>query len=93
MLKLRLWLDDVRPAPILDSWMVAKNYQEAITLIDKYTFFLCSLDHDLGEEKDGADVLQYMIDNDKVPELVLIHSKNPVGVAEMNRMLNRYWDK
>lgn len=40
-----LWVDDLRSAP--EGWDWAKNYNEAISLIDQHNYHTISLDHDL----------------------------------------------
>ena len=85
---MKLWVDDIRIAPA--GWSRACNYDEAIALITSNKIEAVSLDHDLGEEKDGADILQFMCQNDKVPDIVLFHTANPVGRAEMESMLEAY---
>jgi hypothetical protein len=49
--KVRIYLDDVR-IPTQDEWLVAKNYEEFVKLIETYkleNIELISLDHDLGD--------------------------------------------
>ncbi len=50
--KIRLYLDDVR-TPIDSDWIVARNYQELVEIVNKYgleSFDVISLDHDLGDQ-------------------------------------------
>lgn len=42
---MKVWLDDVRPAP--DGWVLAKNYNEAITLLESGRVIEIDLDYDL----------------------------------------------
>lgn len=42
-----LWLDDERPCLYVGNWKVAKNYDEAVMIMQKYTVRHASLDHDL----------------------------------------------
>jgi hypothetical protein len=99
---MKIWLDDLRPAP--DGFIWIKSYVEAMFFLsiritqhfllgDPIDIDEISLDHDLGGEHDGADVLQYLIDNDCVPEITVFHTQNPVGRAEMERMLQRYYER
>lgn len=49
--KVRIYLDDVR-IPTQDEWLVAKNYEEFVKLIETHKLVnieLISLDHDLGD--------------------------------------------
>jgi len=49
---LRLWVDDVRPAP--GDWLWVKSYDEAIAAMTCTVITEISLDHDLGMEVTGA---------------------------------------
>lgn len=44
---IKLWLDDVRPAPD-DSWVWVKTVKEAQQVFEMFNVVECSLDHDLG---------------------------------------------
>jgi hypothetical protein len=69
-MKMKLYIDDLRPCP--KGYVLARNYQEAIDLLEVYTFEEISFDHDLGDslslirektgyalipEKTGYDIL------------------------------------
>ena len=43
---MKLWLDDIRPAP--EGWTWAKNIKQAINLLQRNKVEEASLDHDLG---------------------------------------------
>jgi len=45
-----LWLDDERPCSYQGNWRVAKNYDEAVMIMQNYTVRHASLDHDLAPE-------------------------------------------
>ena len=49
-----------------------------------------SLDHDLGEEKTGYDVVKFMAEENIWPSVVKVHSMNPVGRDNMLSVINRY---
>lgn len=96
--KIRLWLDDVRRAPV--GWFWARNFQQACDLLNTYTVTECSLDHDLAPEhyqqstahtsteKTGWDLVCWMQQNQVWPELApTVHSLNPVGAERMARLL------
>ena len=99
---MKLWIDDVRPAPEGYVWCKSVNnakwwiwcneqnvseqvpYHEPIELID--------CDHDLGDyAADGGDGVKFL---DWLEETgrnypIRIHSANPVGVANMRRIIER----
>lgn len=99
MIIIKLWLDDVRPAPEGYIWALsvttAKNdilrYErmgEPIELID--------LDYDSGDyEKDGGPyikLMDWLLETNRMYPLAF-HSQNSVGLAAMKRMYRRYWLK
>lgn len=89
---MKLWIDDVRPAPEGYIWcksvIVAKGYiishGDEIELID--------IDHDAGcYACFGGDYIKLL---DWLEEIsrsypIHIHSANPVGVANMRRIIER----
>ena len=45
----RLWLDDVRPNPFIgEDWLIAKNYDQAVKILEENDIYVAYLDHDLG---------------------------------------------
>ena len=94
---MKIWLDDLRPVP--KGYNGAKYVNEAILLIEKAEengteIELLDLDHDLGDYyTDGGDAIKLL---DWLAERgtfypVKIHTANPVGRENMERMLKRYW--
>lgn len=90
---LRLWLDDVRPAP--EGWKHVQTAPEAIAIFARGTVELASLDHDLGPSDAGTgyDVLCWIEKSmaakawyGPLPRLY-VHSANPVGRANMLRAI------
>jgi hypothetical protein len=88
--QLKVWLDDVRPAP--DGWVLAKNVQEAQAHLEAGEVTHLSLDHDLGGDGPDAYALcLWMAENNVWPtESIGIHSYNPVGRENMRAVINRY---
>lgn len=95
--KVKIYVDDVRPVP--NGYIGTKSVNETIALIEEIEdagaiVELLDLDHDLGDyADDGGDaikILDYLVEYDKYYP-VEIHSANPVGVAYMERMIERYW--
>jgi hypothetical protein len=80
---MKLFIDDIRNPPDQD-WIVARSYNEAITILETGIISVVSLDHDLGEEKTGYDIICWIEEKLMtgawvfVPE-IFIHSANPVG--------------
>ena len=92
---MKLWIDDVRPAPegyvwchsvyrVMKEVRIAEMNSETIELID--------LDHDAGDYwQYGGDYIKLL---DWLEETgrnypIRIHSQNPVGVENMRRIIQR----
>jgi hypothetical protein len=95
---MKIWLDDLRPAP--PEYEAVRSVNEAIALIceaeDKgIAIEVLDLDHDLGDYAvDGGDAIKLL---DWLAERetfypIEIHTANPVGRANMERMIARYWE-
>ncbi len=94
---MKIWLDDLRPVP--QGYEGVKSVNEAIALIEEaekagIDIEVLDLDHDLGDYyTDGGDAIKLL---DWLAERetfypVEIHTANPVGRENMERMLARYW--
>ena len=94
---MKLWLDDLRPVPY--GYEGAKSVNEAKKLIQEaehngIEIEALDLDHDLGDYADqGGDAIRLL---DWLAERetfypVEIHTANPVGRVNMERILVRYW--
>ncbi len=89
---MKVWLDDVRPAP--EGWVWAKNVDDLAFHIVSGQVTDVSLDHDLGEGlRTGYDFLnqfEVLLATGwwtlQVPKFV-IHSANPVGRKNMARAI------
>ena len=104
---MKLWLDDVRPAPEGYVWL--KSVNDAKTFIlDKerefaylfrrgvykadYLISLIDIDHDAGNfANDGGDYIKLLdwLEETGRDYPIRIHSMNPVGVANMRRIIER----
>lgn len=88
-MRVRLWLDDVRPAP--DGWLHVKTAPEAIALFATGEVVEASLDHDLGPSDAGTgyDVVAWVEKAIGVRAWygplprIHVHSANPVGRGRM----------
>ena len=94
---MKIWLDDLRPAP--QGYKAVKSVNEAIaTIIEAEAqgieIEIMDLDHDLGDYAgDGGDAIKFL---DWLAERetfypIELHTANPVGRANMERMIERYW--
>jgi hypothetical protein len=81
-----LLIDDVRNLPGMD--IICRNYSSGLGVcyyfhdIDKLY-----IDHDLGEEKNGYQLIVELLDNGYCPKKVQIVSSNPVGVKNISEAL------
>ena len=92
---MKLWIDDVRPAP--EGYVWCKSVNEAKRQIIWHTGLwgtieIIDIDHDAGDyASDGGDyirLLDWLEETDRNYP-IRIHSANPVGVANMRRIIER----
>ena len=94
---MKIWLDDIRPAPA--GYEHIKSVNSARMIIEKAeaagdAIELIDVDHDLGDyAADGGDAIKLL---DWLAERqsfypIHIHTANPVGRANMERLIARYW--
>ena len=95
---MKIWVDDVRPAP--KSYVWCKSVQEAkdtvlmlelyATVNENYKVELIDLDHDAGEfgPPDYIKILDWLEETERNYP-IRIHSMNPVGVENMRRIIRR----
>ena len=94
---MKLWIDDVRPAP--DDCLWIKTVNDAKNIINfaenarpVIKIELIDMDHDAGDYVyDGGDYIKFL---DWLEETgrnypIRIHSMNPVGVANMRAIIQR----
>lgn len=89
---MKLWVDDIREAP--KNWAWAKTFTEAKTLIERCDIDEISLDHDLGGELTGYDILNYiewrkMVLGVEIPKIIHVHTANPVGRQRMQIVVQK----
>lgn len=94
----RIYLDDIRN-PQTEGFVVLRSYQE---FVDYVLMFGCpsyiSFDHDLGNNiPSGYDCLKWLIDHDLqsqgfIPDdfEINVHSANPVGKENIEKLWNSY---
>lgn len=96
MTKLKIWVDDVRPAPNNYYWCKTVNSVKRLLcdahIINCYDIAVIDLDHDAGDyAKEGGDYIKIL---DWLEEAgrcypIHIHSMNPVGVANMKAIIQK----
>lgn len=91
---MKLWVDDVRPAP--EGYVWAKSVIKAKAKIcwyeDKVPIELIDIDHDAGDYvDDGGDYIKLLnwLEATGRNYPIRIHSMNPVGVANMRAIIER----
>ena len=95
---MKLWIDDVRPAPEGYVWCKSVDHvKHVLTSLEKYGYYdidieLIDIDHDAGDYAQyGGDYIKLL---DWLEETgrnypIRIHSMNPVGVENMRRIIKR----
>lgn len=93
----KIWLDDLRPAP--EGYVLIKSVNDAKQFIEHIeasggTIEMLDLDHDLGDYAefggDAIKLLDYLVESERFYP-VKFHTANPVGRANMERIIKRYW--
>jgi len=101
---MKLWHDDIRPAP--EGWEWARTNDDAIAYLEKFDVTEISMDHDLGLDylESGPDTInlmgegdatgfhlaQWMCYNEKLPAKITVHSWNVVGAQRMIAFFKDY---
>ncbi len=93
----KIWVDDLRSVP--EGYEGTKSVNETIALIEEIEaeggeIELIDLDHDLGDYAryggDAIKILDFLAERGTFYP-IQIHTANPVGRANMERMIDRYW--
>ena len=92
---LRLWVDDLRPAP--RGWYHATSVEEAWSILTGCLVSDWSLDHDLGPGGEGYDLVKLLARyqhefgfNFWPLHAPSYHTANPVGRDNMKAVVDRY---
>ena len=94
-MSIKIWVDDVRPAPL--GYMNAYTTNIAINIIklaveNEIDIEILDIDHDAGEwEYDGGDYIKILdwMERNQISIPIRIHSMNPVGVENMRRIIQK----
>lgn len=81
-----LLIDDLRDQYMVEK--VARTAAAGILALKTLPVTHLLIDHDLGEEKDGYDVINWAIEHKCLPPNVFIVSANPVGRNRIAAALN-----
>lgn len=95
---MKIWLDDLRPAP--EGFVWCRSVNEAKRAIEEAEKSVCieliDCDHDLGDyAQDGGDgikLLDWLAERGTFYPIAL-HTMNPVGRDNMLRTINAYWPR
>ena len=93
---MKIWMDDLRPAPNGFIWCRSVNEAKQTIIAAVEPIELIDCDHDLGDyASDGGDGIKLL---DWLAETgqhypVRLHTMNPVGRENMQRLIERYWNK
>ena len=89
---MKLWIDDIRPAPNGFIWAKSVNEAKCIISSNETEIEMIDIDHDAGEYvKGGGDYIKLL---DWLEETgqnfpIHIHSMNPVGAENMRRIIKK----
>lgn len=83
---MNVYLDDLRKCP--KGFVLARNVEECIMLLEEYDVNILSLDHDLGAgEPTGTDVAAYIVRSGRYPREIYLHTSSEWGRSKMFHML------
>jgi hypothetical protein len=79
---INVYLDDLRPCP--KGFILAKNAEECIKLLQEYKVDVMSMDHDLGwDEMNGTDLAHELCRLNLYANEIYLHSSSMVGRMNM----------
>jgi len=89
---MKIWLDDIRPAP--EGWTHILTVEETLAWLQRGEVTHLDLDHDLGYEKTGMDVLVWIEQaivhpTTLIPPSLYIHTMNPYAYTQMHNLIEK----
>lgn len=82
----RLWLDDLRPAP--ERWVGVKTVEAAVEILETGRVAEATLNYDLGlGQAYGYALCRWMAERNVWPRALAVHSFNPPGARLMCRLI------
>jgi hypothetical protein len=89
---MRIILDDRRSFSNYEQYNCVRKYEECTNLIRLFRHIsFISLDYDLGEEKTGLSVLEYMVECGCDVKRINIHSDHSIGVPKMREFAEKHF--
>lgn len=92
MRMMKIWLDDMRPAP--EGWWWVKEAETLLEFLQQGHLLVkeMSLDHDLGlEKKTGMDVVDFLVETHNDGKMAVhVHSANLPARERMDKTLRKY---
>ncbi|MGD6876842.1 cyclic-phosphate processing receiver domain-containing protein [Bacillus infantis] len=88
---INLYVDDLRDCP--EGFKIARDFKQAIYILENFDVDILSLDHDLGEDKEGNllptgyDLVKYFCEKGLKVNRIYLHTDNPVGRENMYKTL------
>lgn len=83
---INVYLDDHRPCPA--GFVLAKNVEECLALLEHYEIDTLSLDHDLGwNEPSGTYLAEVMVERGLYARDIYLHSSSAHGRMRMFQLL------
>lgn len=83
---IHVYLDDWRQCP--KGFVLAKNMEECLTLLESYEVDILSLDHDLGwHEPTGTELVAEIISRKCYAKRIYLHTSSTEGRMRMHQML------
>lgn len=96
MATIKIWLDDVRPAPDGYVWCKSVNgCKQAVVDAEQsgHIIAVIDCDHDMGDYfcdgGDGIALIDWLLERETLYQIQL-HTANPVGRANMQRAIDAY---
>jgi len=90
---LRKW-EDILYLQTVDEYLISRSYKEGIKRLEESRWDVLYLDHDLGEDKTGYDVMCWLEEHPEfLPGDIFFVSANPVGRQRMQQVKEKLYKK
>jgi hypothetical protein len=87
---INVFLDDLRKPP--EGFVLARTIDECILLLSECDVHTLSLDYNLEPwgRRTGYDVAKFIVDSNRWPRVIYLHTNDPAGRERMFSLLTRY---